>query len=802
MDTRLKNTRLFSKTGKRLAFVLVMTLAVVLYGSVCGLYWCTDGFENFYNLGESGSADYTQTPGFVAEFERLLDDVVKVNLIYQSEGNIREGGAVNEEELLQGFKTYYNIQDGIITANTEVTPSDEVVIIQVGEIPEELMDNFEEYSELVCTKLKSYPNLYIQGQLDDFNQAKKELDSYHNFLYAIESKDGNPVAGNTAIEDILAQNQYIILNGDFLSNKTNVYIDYTNPVVSEGGYTLYAGIPNRFSSGDNFYNMQEEAGKKQQLFQLCLAMAGGSFLAGLACWAYLLRVAGQDHSGSAVQLGFTDGLYNDLRLILAVVVGVILLNIASFMMNNLNYYDYGSMWMLGWGCALGVLFVLAVLLALDFTCSLSRHLKNHSFLHHTLIATLFRKLVEILNGKSFSGMALVLFVMYTVMVVLAAYTGFLLIPVVLIAAVLLARNLDSLTKIMKTAKQASKGNYVNMDIKTITNTFAPFAMDVNNIQSGLKMAVDEAVKGEKMKTELITNVSHDLKTPLTSIVSYVGLLQREKLDNPQAEQYVAVIAEKSQRLKQLIEDLIEASKVSSGNLTVERTKINLKELVIQACGEFEEKARQIGLEFRISTRGEVMIYADGRHMWRILDNLLSNVMKYAMPKSRVYIHIYQEGRDGVFVIRNVSQDEITVNVENLAERFVRGDSSRTTEGSGLGLSIAKSLVVIQGGTLDLAVEGDLFKVTVRMPLFHQEAMEKDDAEPSSAVGQEEGKKKPLGRTKSWFQQRSQERKERKAIKTLLEKQKKRHQTYLQKQKAQAMDSGLLEEDEQKEAKQE
>ena len=124
-------------------------------------------------------------------------------------------------------------------------------------------------------------------------------------------------------------------------------------------------------------------------------------------------------------------------------------------------------------------------------------------------------------------MALVLFVMYTVMVVLAAYTGFLLIPVVLIAAVLLARNLDSLTKIMKTAKQASKGNYVNMDIKTITNTFAPFAMDVNNIQSGLKMAVDEAVKGEKMKTELITTVSHDLKTPLSSIVSYVGLLQRE-----------------------------------------------------------------------------------------------------------------------------------------------------------------------------------------------------------------------------------------------------------------------------------
>ena len=782
MDTKLKKTRAFSKTSKLVMIGLCLFAAILFYISLAGIFWSTDGLQNSYVFIGGSSAKYTNTIGFADEFEQLLEDAIRVDLQYKSEGNIREGGAVDEEELLEEFKAYYNVRDGVITSNTVIEEDDTVSIISPDAIPEDMMENYYEYADLVSTKLKSYRNLYIQDQLDDFNRAKKELESYTNFLYCIENQNGMVVAGNSSMDDILQLKQYIILNGDFLSNKMDVYIDYTNQIVSEGGYTVYAGVPNVLRPGDHIYEMQEEAGRKQDAFAVFLVSSCVTFLLLVASNLYLMRVAGQEYSGSAVELRFTDRFYNDVRLIGLAIWFFLSVILANFMVKNILYDDFGQLWLYGWTVTLGILFLINVVVVMDALCSFSRQMKNHSVLYNTLIATILRKLVEILNGRSFSGMAMVLFFMYTVMCVLSAYTVVLLVPVVLISAVVLKRNLDSLTKIMKTAKQASKGNYINMDVKNITGTFATFAMDVNNIQNGLKTAVDEAVRGEKMKTELITNVSHDLKTPLTSIISYVGLLQREELHNPQAEQYVNVIQEKSQRLKQLIEDLIEASKVSSGNLAVEKTKINLKELAIQACAEFEERAREAQLEFRVVTRGEVMIDADGRHMWRIFDNLLSNVMKYAMPHSRVYLNIYKEKGQGVLVMRNISQDEITVNVENLAERFVRNDSARTTEGSGLGLSIAKSLAVLQDGQLELAVEGDLFKVTVRMPLYREgDAPQEITADPPVETKEEKRNHRFL-KQKEWLQERAMERKEKKVVKDMLKKQKKRHALYQAQQK--------------------
>ena len=245
-----------------------------------------------------------------------------------------------------------------------------------------------------------------------------------------------------------------------------------------------------------------------------------------------------------------------------------------------------------------------------------------------------------------------------------------------------------------------------------------FAEDVSNMQSGLKQAVGRAVKGEKMKTELITNVSHDLKTPLTSIITYVDLLKREELDNERAQNYVAILDEKSRRLKQLIEDLVEASKASSGNLAVSKAKLDYKELMEQALGEFEERIEDSGVEFKFNAEDGVYIYADGSHMWRIAENLITNAIKYTMKNTRVFIDISKNEKEGILVIKNVSSIPIDeVDVKSLTERFVRGDTSRTMEGSGLGLSITKSLTEIQGGKLDVSVDGDVFKVTVKMPLY-------------------------------------------------------------------------------------
>ena len=242
----------------------------------------------------------------------------------------------------------------------------------------------------------------------------------------------------------------------------------------------------------------------------------------------------------------------------------------------------------------------------------------------------------------------------------------------------------------------------------------------------MKNAVEEAVKGERMKTELITNVSHDLKTPLTSIVTYVDLLKQQKLDNPVARDYVDVLQVKSYRLKQLIEDLIEASKVSSGNVAVEKMRIDYRQLTMQAIGEMEEKIEEAKLEFRLSCPEPVFIEADGRHMWRILENMLSNVIKYSMVGSRVYIDIFQTEEHGILVMKNISAAPIDFDATRLTERFVRGDSSRTTEGSGLGLSIAQSLAEVQGGTFGIQVDGDLFKAIVSMQLWRNDPSEEED----------------------------------------------------------------------------
>ena len=503
MDTKLKKTRAFSKTSKWMMIGLCLLSAVLFYVSLAGLFWSTDGMQNSYVFLGGTSAKYTNTMGFADEFEQLLDDAIRMDLLYKSEGNIREGGAVNEEELLDEFKVYYNVRDGVITSNTVVEEDNTVSIISPDAIPEDMMNNYYEYADLISTKLKSYRNLYIQNQLDDFNRAKKELESYTNFLYCIENRNGRIVAGNSSMEEILELSQYIILNGDFLSNKMDVYIDYTNTIVSEGGYTVYAGVPNVLVKGDHIFEMQEEAGRKQDAFAVFLISGCVTLLLMISSSLYLMRVAGQTYSGSPVRLHWTDRFYNDLRLIglSAWVAGSFV--VANFMVGNIIYDDFGQIWFYGWMVALGVLFLLHVVVALDALCSFSRQWKNHTILRNTLIAAILRKLVEILNGRSFTGMAMVLFFMYTVMCVLSSYTLVLLVPVVLISAAVLKRNLDSLTQIMKTAKQASKGNYINMDVKQITGTFSTFAMDVNNIQNGLKTAVAEAVRGEKMKTELI-----------------------------------------------------------------------------------------------------------------------------------------------------------------------------------------------------------------------------------------------------------------------------------------------------------
>ena len=242
------------------------------------------------------------------------------------------------------------------------------------------------------------------------------------------------------------------------------------------------------------------------------------------------------------------------------------------------------------------------------------------------------------------------------------------------------------------------------------------AEDLNNISVGLAGAVDEKMKSERFKAELITNVSHDLKTPLTSIINYVNLLKSTEQIDPKAVEYIEVLDRKSQRLKKLTEDLVEASKASTGVLSVVREKIGMSQLIDQALGEWEEKLNNRKLTLVTTLpEGETWVYADGRHLWRVIDNLLSNCAKYAMEGTRIYLGLERGKGQVVLSVKNVSREPLNVPAERLMERFVRGEESRSTEGSGLGLSIARSLTELQGGSFDLAVDGDLFKAIVTLP---------------------------------------------------------------------------------------
>ena len=252
-----------------------------------------------------------------------------------------------------------------------------------------------------------------------------------------------------------------------------------------------------------------------------------------------------------------------------------------------------------------------------------------------------------------------------------------------------------------------------VDTSRLMLFFRKHGEDLNNVSNGIEAAVSEKMKSERFRTELITNVSHDIKTPLTSIINYVDLLQKEDIDNEKVREYLDVLDRQSSRLKKLIQDLLEASKASTGSINVELEELDAAVMLSQVAGEYKEKFEKNNLDLIIKNDvTPVMIQADGRHLWRVFDNLMNNINKYAQPGTRVYIDIIPKDSGAIITFKNVSATPLNISSDELKERFVRGDSSRNTEGSGLGLSIAESLMKLMNGTLELTVDGDLFKVTL------------------------------------------------------------------------------------------
>ena len=391
----------------------------------------------------------------------------------------------------------------------------------------------------------------------------------------------------------------------------------------------------------------------------------------------------------------------------------------------------------GWG---RVFFCAALVpLVLLFLCAFAAQCKAGTVLRSALIARIARFLWRIVRSlflglwriarnlpllwKTALVMAGVFFL--EMLFVLAGYGSvdgiFVIMKAVeLLAALYIALNLRAL---QKGGEKLANGDFSSpIDTKYLIGDFKRYGQELNDVQSGLEQAVQEQMKAEHLKTELITNVSHDIKTPLTSIVNYVDLLKKEDIPSPEAREYIAVLDRQSHRLKKLTEDLVEASKASSGVLNVDLQPTDVNVLFSQIEGEYQERlaACQLTLVTQPPAPGTV-IRADSRLLSRVMDNLVSNICKYALPSTRVYV-VSTLSREAVTIsFKNVSRDELNISPDELMERFVRGDASRHTEGSGLGLSIARSLVQLQGGRFDLAIDADLFRADITFPLSESAA---------------------------------------------------------------------------------
>ena len=442
--------------------------------------------------------------------------------------------------------------------------------------------------------------------------------------------------------------------------------------------------------------------------------------------------AGRNNEDKKVHLNFFDRCYTE---IVAVVVFMIWLMGTSVIVQAMDDEEMRMVWKaIGFG-TLGLWFGIWFLAG---WLSLVRRIKasslwRDSLLRHILL--LVRKcfskcsdLLVFLGGNMISRVKIILLFgififlqfMFTGMTVEGGSALSLLLMIVMDCAVLyyLIKKAWGREQIIAGLKKITDGDLqYKIPTEKLSGEQEMEADYINHIGEGLDAAVENSLKNERMKTELITNVSHDIKTPLTSIINYVDLLKRENPEDPKIRGYLEVLENKAQRLKVLTEDVVEASKASTGNIALEMTDLNFIELVHQVIGEFEEKFEERNLTMVVHfDEEEAIICADGRRLWRVLENVFGNVSKYAMENTRVYVDVKVDRPNVQLSLKNISAQPLNISADELTERFIRGDVSRNTEGSGLGLSIAKDLVQLQGGEFKLYLDGDLFKVTIEFKM--------------------------------------------------------------------------------------
>lgn len=535
-----------------------------------------------------------------------------------------------------------------------------------------------------------------------------------NFFFTVTDPDGEVLLSNYIEQDYAAQQTYLF--EDFgQSVAVNAYVK--SPITARDQYWF----PYRVF---------------ETVYALRFALVGAtavSAVCAIALFIFLLSAAGHRKGHSEIVLRGVDRIPLDLYAGMIVFAALAVLSI------QISFWRTG---VLHEAVIAVVAVVFSALLALSLCMSIAARFKQGKWWRNTVAYLLFSRLNRMAKRAAAFGVRL-LSNLPLIWKAVLGFSGYLFLNSallllffatidsfgeVLFAALWVLLNLCALAafcliallmlRIKNGAERIAAGDYgYQIDTKHMLWDLKRHVQTLNSIGFGMAKAVDERLKSERLKAELITNVSHDIRTPLTSIVNYIDLLQKEPLESEAAREYAAVLSRQAARLTKLTEDLFEASKASTGNLSVNAERTDVVELINQSLGEYAERFASGRLEtvFR-AARDAAFVWADGRLLWRVFDNLFCNICKYSQPDTRVYINAAVTSQNDVVIsLKNISRYPLNITADELLERFVRGDSARSTQGSGLGLSIAKSLTELQGGALTLSVDGDLFKVTLCFP---------------------------------------------------------------------------------------
>lgn len=584
------------------------------------------------------------------------------------------------------------------------------------------------------------------------NSGIEEGDSNYYYLYAdLKSKKiytnkkeySNPAELEENIKKMKKLGKYVVVRpklSEFESNLTNEDaptwrddIKYSGPQTED--FVFVSAVDTSYPIQDSFYAENQLFEKYASSGTVIAVLGMIAFGMLIVCLVWLTIVAGRSNRDDELHLNWFDAWKTEVAATVVIVLWLIpvllsgsILSLTDLFMDLNNdlatlygYYNY-VMNSIPYVIGGGILAAYTCLMFLVGYLSLVRRLKagtmwKNSVLHMIVqfvhqvsinigsvwkVVIIFGGLFLIHGAAQISGHS-VLFVI--------------LLPIDIVAFVYLVYQTIGKKKIKQGISQIAHGEIdYKIDTTGLSGEQKEVAELVNVIGTGLNKAVEKSVKNERLKTDLITNVSHDIKTPLTSIINYVELLKQENFEDPKIRRYIEVLEQKSQRLKTLTEDVVEASKVSSGNISMDMMNLNLVEMIQQTSGEFQEKFAARNLEEVLNLpEEEAMICVDGRRTWRVLENIYNNAAKYAMEGSRIYADLTVLEDQVLFTLKNVSAYPLNISADELTERFIRGDISRSTEGSGLGLSIAKTLTEMQKGQFELYLDGDLFKVTIRFP---------------------------------------------------------------------------------------